>query len=81
MSERTTADWLADGERRSQWALAHIMHTWKNDMCPLIRKAYNGTDASKPTDADLCDRLAERLEGFARTARRAAELAREENAL
>jgi hypothetical protein len=67
---------MEDALRKSKWALAHISVTWRREVGPLARKAYNR--GIGPTDPALCDELAGRLEGFARTARAAAELAREE---
>ena len=65
-----------DALRKSKWALAHIIVTWRHEVGPLTRKAYNKGKGA--TDPALCVQLAERLEGFARAAREAARLAREE---
>lgn len=70
-------EFLHMGERKSKWALAHIQTEWRRTVGPMVRKAYNGGDGA--TDPDLCEQLAERIEGFARAAREAARLARAEN--
>jgi hypothetical protein len=67
-----------DALRKSKWALAHIIVEWRRSVSPLARKAYNKGDGV--TDPVLCEKLADRLEGLARSARMAAELAREESA-
>lgn len=65
------------GERKSKRALAHIRVEWRRTVGPMVRKAYGGGDG--PTDPDVCERIADRLEGFASAAREAARLARVEN--
>jgi hypothetical protein len=70
-----TAEEKRDAMRKSKWALAYVLQEWKRNAAPLGRAAYR---ADGHTDPNLCDLFAEKLEGMARTARVAAELAREE---
>jgi hypothetical protein len=64
---------------KSKWPLAHILVEWRRSVGPLLRRTYGQGDGN--ADPVLCEEVAERLEGFARAAREAARLAREEEAV
>jgi hypothetical protein len=64
---------------KSKWPLAHILVEWRRNVGPLLRRTYGKGDGN--ADPALCEQVAEHLEGFARAAREAARLAREEETI